>query len=85
MKKNYFMLAAAAMMFAACSETDLMSEMGEMEKAQEISFESFANKTTRAVAAPTALESYHGKAGCLQSSDGSFQDGSQQGSRPRLS
>ena len=48
MKKNYFMLAAAAMMFAACSETDLMSEMGEMEKAQEISFESFANKTTRA-------------------------------------
>ena len=54
MKKNYFMLAAAAMMFAACSETDLMSEMGEMEKAQEISFESFANKTTRAEIADTA-------------------------------
>lgn len=59
MKKNYFMLAAAAMMFAACSETDMVSEMGEMEKAQEISFESFANKTTRAVAASSELESYH--------------------------
>ena len=57
MKKNYFMLAAAAMMFAACSETDLMSEMGEMEKAQEISFESFANKTTRAeITDTTALQ-----------------------------
>ena len=57
MKKNYFMLAVAAMMFAACSETDLMSEMGEMEKAQEISFESFANKTTRAeITDTTALQ-----------------------------
>lgn len=56
MKKNYFMLAAAAMMFAACSETDMVSEMGEMEKTQEISFESFANKTTRAIAGPTDLQ-----------------------------
>lgn len=61
MKKNYFMLAAAAMMFAACSETDMVSEMGEMETAQEINFESFAQKTTRAeITGESALQSTTG-------------------------
>jgi len=50
MKKNYFMLAAATAMFAACAETDLVNEATVMESnaPQAIGFESFANKTTRA-------------------------------------
>ena len=48
MKKNYFMLAAATMMFAACAETDLVNEVNMEEAPKAIEFESFANKTTRA-------------------------------------
>lgn len=48
MKKNYFMLAAATMMFAACAETDLVNEVNVEEVPKAIEFESFANKTTRA-------------------------------------
>lgn len=50
MKKNYFMLAAATMMFAACAETDLVNEINVTEsvKQEAIGFEAFANKTTRA-------------------------------------
>ena len=48
MKKNYFMLAAATMMFAACAETDLVNEIAVEETPQAISFETFANKATRA-------------------------------------
>lgn len=47
MKKNYFMLAAATMMFAACAETDLVNEVNMEEAPKAIEFESFANKTTR--------------------------------------
>ena len=48
MKKNYFMLAAAAMMFAACSQSDLVNEIEEAAP-QAIEFSTFTNKTTRAV------------------------------------
>ena len=49
MKKNYFMLAAAATLFAACAETDVINDINEKESAlQEIGFDAFANKTTRA-------------------------------------
>lgn len=48
MKKNYFMLAAATMMFAACAETDLVNEIAVEETPQAISFETFAQKATRA-------------------------------------
>lgn len=49
MKKNYFFLAAAATLFAACAETDVLVDLSEKENAPKaIGFESFANKTTRA-------------------------------------
>ena len=48
MKKNYFMLAAATVMFAACAETDLVNEINEAEAQYAIGFETFTNKTTRA-------------------------------------
>ena len=48
MKKNYFMLAAATMMFAACAETDLVNEISVEEAPKAIEFDAFANKTTRA-------------------------------------
>lgn len=48
MKKNYFMLAAATMMFAACAETDLVNEVNVESTPQAIGFETFANKATRA-------------------------------------
>ncbi len=49
MKKNYFMLAAVATLFAACAETDVLVDVSEKESApQAIGFDAFANKTTRA-------------------------------------
>ena len=48
MKKNYFMLAAATMMLAACAETELVNEVNTVAEPQAISFETFANKVTRA-------------------------------------
>lgn len=60
MKKNYFMLAAATMMFAACAETDLVNEVNMEEAPKAIGFETFANKTTRTGNdSRTALNSYH--------------------------
>lgn len=49
MKKNYFLLAATTMMFAACAQTDLVNEVVTEETPQAIEFETFANKQTRAV------------------------------------
>lgn len=58
MKKNYFMLAATAALFAACAETDLVNEIAVEETPQAIGFDAFANKTTRAeIANVTALQS----------------------------
>ena len=48
MKKNYFMLAAATMMLAACAETELVNEVNTVAEPQAIGFETFANKVTRA-------------------------------------
>ena len=49
MKKNYFLLAASTMMFAACAQTDMVNEVVTEEAPQAIGFETFANKQTRAV------------------------------------
>ena len=48
MKKNYFMLALASMMMAACANNDLVDEVVKEEVPQAIEFETFANKATRA-------------------------------------
>ena len=65
MKKNYLFLAAAATMFTACVQSDLVSEIPEAAP-QAISFETFANKQTRATENSTAdytwaLEYHHSK------------------------
>ena len=60
MKKNYFMLALASMMMAACANNDLVDEgVLKEEVPQAIGFETFSNKISRQVASATALESYH--------------------------
>lgn len=46
MKKSYLLMAAAATIFAACSETDLVNPVPETE--QEIGFDNHVGKTTRA-------------------------------------
>lgn len=58
MKKNYFLLAATTMMFAACAQTDMVNEVVTEEAPQAIGFETFANKQTRN-SASTVLEDYH--------------------------
>lgn len=47
MKKNYLFLAAAATMFTACVQTDVVNDIPEPQQ-HAISFDAFANKTTRA-------------------------------------
>ena len=61
MKKNYVMLAFATLMMAACANNDLVDDLVKEEVPQAIGFETFANKTTRAVdsGSATALDSYH--------------------------
>lgn len=60
MKKNYFMLAFATLMMAACANNDLVDEgLVSEEVPQAIGFETFSNKISRQVADATALESYH--------------------------
>ena len=59
MKKNYFLLAASTMMFAACAQTDMVNEVVTEEAPQAIGFETFSNKITRQVSNATALQSYH--------------------------
>ena len=56
MKKNYFLLAATTMMFAACAQTDLVNEVVTEEAPQAIGFEGFANKATRAELDDTGLQ-----------------------------
>lgn len=62
MKKNYLFLAAAATMFTACVQSDLVSEIPQ-ETPQAIGFETFANKQTRAENNQTeykwALQDHH--------------------------
>lgn len=41
-------MAAAAMMFAACSQSDVLNEVQVQEEAQAIGFSTYANKATRA-------------------------------------
>lgn len=47
MKKNYFMLAAAALMFAACAQFDTVNDVPESEP-QAIGFDTYAQLPTRA-------------------------------------
>ena len=61
MKKNYFMLALATMMMAACAENDLINEMATEDAPQAIEFDAFANKTTRAeITEPSHLQAPSG-------------------------
>lgn len=46
MKKSYLMMAAAATMFAACTQTDFVNEVPETEQA--IGFDNYVAKSTRA-------------------------------------
>lgn len=49
MKKSYFLMAAAAALFAACAETDFVNEAVVVEETPTlIGFETFSNKLTRA-------------------------------------
>ena len=48
MKKNFFMLAATAALFAACAETELVNEVNVEGTPQEIGFSTYAQKATRA-------------------------------------
>lgn len=64
MKKNFFMLAATAALFAACAETELVNEVNTVAEPQAIGFETFANKATRATENSSAattwdLEDHH--------------------------
>ena len=63
MKKQYFMIAAAATLFAACAETDVINDIIEESAPQAIGFETFADKITRQVSNATDLNSYHGAFG----------------------
>lgn len=49
MKKSYFLMAAVAAMFAACSETELVNVVNEAEAQKAIGFETFSYKSTRQV------------------------------------
>ena len=48
MKKSYFLMAAAATMFAACSQSDVLNEVQVQDEAQAIGFSTYSNKATRA-------------------------------------
>lgn len=56
MKKNFFMLAATAALFAACAETELVNEVNIESNSQAIGFSTFANKVTRATTAENSTE-----------------------------
>lgn len=58
MKKSYFLMAAAATMFAACSQSDVLNEVQVQDEAQAIGFSTYSNKATRSIDA-TNLEDYH--------------------------
>lgn len=64
MKKNFFMLAATAALFAACAETELVNDLNIESNSQAIGFSTFAGKTTRAenndkTVGATDLETHH--------------------------
>ena len=60
------MMAAAAMMFAACSQSDVLNEVQVQEEAQAIGFSTYSGKVTRAAenngnaTATSGMESHHG-------------------------
>ena len=58
MKKSYFLMVAAATMFAACSQSDVLNEVQVQEEAQAIGFSTYSNKATRA-SSSADLETYH--------------------------
>lgn len=65
MKKSYFLMAVAATMFAACSQSDVLNEVQEQDEAQAIGFSTYSSKATRAENNNTSvnvsdLEEHHG-------------------------
>lgn len=64
MKKSYFLMAVAATMFAACSQSDVLNETKAQDEAQAIGFSTYLSKATRAENNNTAvnttdLEAHH--------------------------
>ena len=51
-------MAAAATMFAACSQNEVLNEVQVQDEAQAIGFSTYANKATR-TSSSAVLESYH--------------------------
>lgn len=65
MKKNYLLIAAAAALFAACSQTDTVKEVIDDNETVLIGFETFHEKATKATATgeisgPTNFTKAHG-------------------------
>ena len=58
MKKSYFLMAAAATLFAACSQSDVLNEVQVQEEAQAIGFSTYSDKATRG-SSSDVLETYH--------------------------
>ena len=58
MKKSYFLMAAAATLFAACSQSDVLSEAQVQDEAQAIGFSTYSSKSTRG-SSSDVLETYH--------------------------
>ena len=48
MRKSYLLMAAAATMFAACTQSDALNEAQVQDEAQAIGFSTYAGKVTRA-------------------------------------
>ncbi len=58
MKKSYFLMAVAATMFAACSQSDVLNETKAQDEAQAIGFSTYSDKATRG-SSSDVLETYH--------------------------
>ena len=59
MKKLYFMMAIAATMFAACSQTEIIDEVVDNSTPKAIGFNTFADKATRAGSNSTNLNDFY--------------------------
>ena len=59
MKKQYFMMAIAATMFAACSQTEVIDEVVDNSTPKSIGFNTFVDKSTRAGVNSTKLNDFY--------------------------
>lgn len=59
MKKQYFLMAMAATMFAACSQTEVIDEVVDNSTPKAIGFNTFADKATRSGTNSTNLNDFY--------------------------